>query len=50
MSAEVAVFAPMAAEGAVDTRQAQLVGTAVVELELSADKYLPRLLGSQLQF
>lgn len=28
----------------------QLVGAAVVELELSADKYLPCLLGSQLQF
>ena len=27
----------------------QLVGAAVVELELSADEYLPRLLGSQLQ-
>lgn len=27
----------------------QLVGTAVVELELGADKYLPCLLGSQLQ-
>lgn len=28
----------------------QLVGAAVVELEFGADKYLPCLLGSQLQF
>lgn len=48
MSAEVAVLAPVAAEGAVDTGQAQLVGTAVVKLELGADKYLPCLLGPQL--
>ena len=49
MCAEVTVLAPMAAEGAVNTGQAQLVGTAVIELEFGADKDLSCLFGSQLQ-
>jgi hypothetical protein len=48
MCAEIAVLAPVAAESTIDTRQAQLVGAAVVKLELGADKYLPCLLGPQL--